>query len=228
MKVLYHFNYKDNTYVFDAESNEIFEINLLSLKILAFYFNIKPKSVNDLEVKFDTDICGRLTNLDLKTNSQENSDFYEGTGWTYGDTVDFDANRFSRDVAVVITEDGSIYENDINHQECFLNIRRDFFEKYNIDILETSDEAYDYELEQAIEVTNNLFQTNEYYGFDVFNSFATGESYFVAHYPQNLDKCLEVAYNYACANDLELATFTSTTNLSRHGKEVIVVDKNLI
>ena len=120
--------------------------------------------------------------------------------------------KLDRTLAVIITKNGEIYESDANHQECFLNYKRDFFKKYEIDLLNTYGENYDNELGEAIEVTNSLFQKNEFYGFDVFSNLEN--EFFISHYPQNLEECYNIARTYADANEYELATFISTTNLS--------------
>ena len=130
----------------------------------------------------------------------------------YGEAIKLSDNRsLERTYAIVITDDGNIYESDINHQECFLNYKKDFFEKYGIDMFEEA-ENYDTELEKAIGITDSLFQKNEFYGFDIYSDLSSG--YFVSHYPQNLEKCYCIAKDYADSHDLDLASFISSTELS--------------
>ena len=128
--------------------------------------------------------------------------------------------RLERTVAVIITKNGEIYESDINHQECFLNYKKDFFNKYDIDILnyDNREDEYELDLEEAIEVTNALFQRNEFYGFDVFENIS--ESYFISHYPQNLNSCYDVAKLYADSHDYELATFSDNVKMNDNFKLV--------
>ena len=226
MKTFYHFKYEDNLYVFDEELNQLFTMDMPNLNRLMHHFDVKHKSVDELRSKQKA-CSDKLQNLlALQSNFGKNSDFYEGKGWTYGGSIDLSLRRFSREVAVIITPDGKIYEDSENHQYCFLEIQKNFFEARGL--LFSYEDISDESLEDAINESNDLFKNNEFYGFDVYQSHATGEAYFVAHYPQNLDKCLEIAYNYACANELELATFMSITNLSKDACEVIITDKSLL
>ena len=137
----------------------------------------------------------------------------------YSDNIN-NIGNCERTYAIIITTDGEIYSSDINHQECMLEYQSDFFAKRGIDLLNSYDEDYDIELEAAIEVTNNLFQRNEFYGFDIYENYKTGEAFFISHYPQNLDKCYDVAKLYADTNDLELGSFTSINSLGQTCRRV--------
>jgi len=121
--------------------------------------------------------------------------------------------------AMIVTADGFIYENGINHQYCMLELCATYWSDRNIDLSESNEEVdYEKELAKAIEMTDTMFRENRLYGFDVYSD---GENdYLASHYPQNLDKCYEQMKEYADDHDMILATFDTRDKLGHKCFEV--------
>lgn len=116
---------------------------------------------------------------------------------------------------MIVTEDGFIYENDVNHQTCMLEMCATYWSDRGINIDDMDKES---EMAKAIEITDTMFRENKLFGFDVYSDLEN--NYLVSHYPQNLEKCYEQVEKYAKEHDMILATFDERDRLGHNCFEV--------
>jgi hypothetical protein len=117
-----------------------------------------------------------------------------------------------RDTAVIITNDGSVYE-DINHQYCLQSFQDEYLKDYDL--------GDDSDLAEAIKLTDYLFREGFIHGFDVFTDYEN-RKIFASHYMRAFDepKVRAAAEKYAEENGCILTTFTDAETL---GKEMRLV-----
>ena len=106
--------------------------------------------------------------------------------------------------AVIITNDGTVYEDD-NHQYCLQSFSKDYLSDYNL-----SDDS---DLMDAIKLTDILFREGKFHGFDVFEGKST--KVLASHYPRAYENenVLRSAIKYAKDNSLILTAFTDADKL---------------
>ena len=105
----------------------------------------------------------------------------------------------------IMVADGKMYISDSDHQDCFEQYCQDIGVDSGLDWSDPNN--YDEVQEEAIKITNSLFEDEdkEIYGFDVF--YDGDELYLTSHFPHNMEKCYEMMRDYAKENDYVMATF---------------------
>lgn len=121
----------------------------------------------------------------------------------------------------IMVADGKMYISDSDHQDCFEQYCQDIGVDSGLDWSDPNN--YDEVQEEAIKITNSLFEDEdkEIYGFDVF--YEGDELYLTSHFPHNMEKCYEMMRDYAKENDYVMATFFNEDFRDYHVK---VIDVN--
>lgn len=119
---------------------------------------------------------------------------------------EFDILDMDRTFAVIYL-DGKVYESDIDHQACLLEIFPHIAEQYGWNMELEEDRA------KAIHYTDKAFRDGELFGFDVLES--DNEKFLVSHYPQSLENenCYLSMNKYANMYNMSLATYTNPEKL---------------
>lgn len=118
----------------------------------------------------------------------------------------------NRETAIIITNDGRIYE-DINHQYCLELFAKEYFGGRTFE----SDE----DIEEMIHITDRLFREGKFHGFDLYNNFK-GKKILASHYERAFENTVvaKTAAKYARENGCILATFYDPDTLGKEMKEV--------
>jgi hypothetical protein len=132
---------------------------------------------------------------------------------TYGRTIQLYAdkyNLFNRDTAILVIE-GKWYESD-THQFCLEDYLVDkgtsLKEKYNLSL---DDESIDGDMMKVAEITHQMFNDNEAFGFDIYSDMH-GNRYLAAHFVENLIACYDMMKQYATENNLTLCIHEGNGN----------------
>lgn len=114
--------------------------------------------------------------------------------------LEIDFTGCDRIVAVLVGENGKIYEGD-THLECFHDYLTDLNIKSHWNITDWNDE------EKVSEITHSLFK-DEYtklYGFDVWTD--RGKQYLIPHFRHNLEQCFDIIQEYIMAKNYILGIY---------------------
>ena len=124
--------------------------------------------------------------------------------------------EYCRDTAIIITNEGKVYQ-DINHQYCLELFAKEYFkEAYS-----SAENENDLD-EWMMEITDKLFREGTFHGFDLFLG-RNGEKVFASHYKGAFNNATvdRVARDYAKKNGCKLATFFNPDKLGKELAEIV-------
>ena len=118
--------------------------------------------------------------------------------------------------AIIITNEGKLYEDYDNHQYCLDQLTKEYAKR----VSEEAETECEFD-EEMIHITDRLFREGTIHGFDFFEG-KDGRKILASHYKRAFDNDLvyETAKNYAEKNGCVLATFFNPDAL---GKEMMAV-----
>lgn len=121
-----------------------------------------------------------------------------------------DWRDYNRETAVIITNDGKVYE-DLNHQYCLDEMTKDYFKGM----------TFEKDIDDMALITDGLFRNGTFHGFDLF--IGKDDSKILAsHYERAFDVPAvdKAAREYAKKHNCILTTFFNPDKL---GKEMKLV-----